>query len=115
MEKENIKVNVIITGCIHGCLKKMYDDILNYSQKNNIKIDLVLCTGDFESLIEKKDLNYLSCPEKYKHMGDFHLFYEGKYPIPYTTIFIGCQNMWVFVNIKECSGLITKILIFQKK
>ena len=67
----------------------MYDDILNYSQKNNIKIDLVLCTGDFESLIEKKDLNYLSCPEKYKHMGDFHLFYEGKYPIPFTTIFIG--------------------------
>ncbi len=89
MEKENKKVNVIITGCIHGCLKKMYDDILKYSQKNNIKIDLVLCTGDFESLIEKKDLNYLSCPDKYKHMGDFHLFYEGKYPIPFTTIFIG--------------------------
>ena len=32
---------------------------------------------------------YLSCPDKYKHMGDFHKYYEGLYPVPFLTIFIG--------------------------
>ena len=82
-------LNIITTGCIHGCLDKMYKDIEEYATKNNKKIDLVLCTGDFESLRTEKDLKFLSCPEKYRHMGDFHKYYTSKVKAPYLTIFIG--------------------------
>ena len=41
IKKEN-KINIAITGCIHGCLKKLYTDLLEYQTKNNINIDLVL-------------------------------------------------------------------------
>ena len=88
IKKEN-KINIAITGCIHGCLKKLYTDLLEYQTKNNINIDLVLCTGDFECMITEDDLNYLSCPLKYRHMGDFHKYYSGLLPTPFLTIFIG--------------------------
>ncbi len=72
MESNKQTINIAVTGCIHGSMKKMYDDIWNYSQQNKMNIDLVLCTGDFECMIEQSDMKYLSCPDKYKHMGDFH-------------------------------------------
>jgi lariat debranching enzyme len=90
MEKNNKNtINIAITGCIHGHLSQLYTDLLEYQNKNNLNIDLVLCTGDFECMIKEDDLNYLNCPPKYKHMGDFHKYYEGILPIPFLTIFIG--------------------------
>jgi lariat debranching enzyme len=35
------------------------------------------------------DLQFLSCPDKYKEMGQFHLYYKTKLTAPYLTIFIG--------------------------
>ena len=85
MEKKE-KIRIVITGCIHGNLEKMYSEIL---KNNKEKIDLIICTGDFESLITKNDLNYLSCPEKYKTMGDFYKYYNKIKKVPILTIFIG--------------------------
>jgi len=85
MEKKE-KIRIVITGCIHGNLEKIYSDIL---KNNKEKIDLIICTGDFESLITKNDLNYLSCPEKYKTMGDFYKYYNKIKKVPILTIFIG--------------------------
>lgn len=31
----------------------------------------------------------MSCPDKYKSLGQFHQYYSGKLEIPYLTIFIG--------------------------
>ena len=92
LNEEEIKedsINIIITGCIHGCLDKLYKDITEYSISNNIKIDLVLCTGDFECIRTENDLQFLSCPEKYRIMGDFNKYYKGIVQAPYLTIFIG--------------------------
>ena len=92
LKEEEIKeetLNIIITGCIHGSLDKMYNDIKEYSSKNNKKIDLVLCTGDFECMRTENDLTFLSCPEKYREMGDFYKYYTSKIIAPYLTIFIG--------------------------
>ena len=92
IKEEEIKeetLNIIITGCIHGSLDKMYNDIKEYSSKNNKKIDLVLCTGDFECMRTENDLTFLSCPEKYREMGDFYKYYTSKIIAPYLTIFIG--------------------------
>ena len=82
-------LNVIVTGCIHGSMDKMYKDIQQYSSSKNKKIDLILCTGDFESMRTNYDLKFLSCPEKYREMGDFHKYYSNKVKAPYLTIFIG--------------------------
>lgn len=89
VEDEDASLNIIVTGCIHGELCKMYQEIENYEKINKIKIDLVLCTGDFESMRTTNDLKYLSCPEKYRIMGDFQHYYTGEYIAPYLTIFIG--------------------------
>jgi lariat debranching enzyme len=36
-----------------------------------------------------QDLNTMSCPVKYRAMGDFHKYYSGEKVAPYLTIFIG--------------------------
>ena len=88
LNEENA-LNIIITGCIHGCMEKMYEDIQKYEKEKNIKIDLVLCTGDFECMRNENDLKFLSCPEKYREMGSFYKYYNSKLKAPYLTIFIG--------------------------
>ena len=87
IDKETL--NIIITGCIHGSLDKMYKDIKEYSSASNKNIDMILCTGDFECMRTEKDLTFLSCPEKYREMGDFYKYYTSKAIAPYLTIFIG--------------------------
>ena len=87
IDKETL--NIIITGCIHGSLDKMYKDIKEYSSTSNKNIDMILCTGDFECMRTEKDLTFLSCPEKYREMGDFYKYYTSKAIAPYLTIFIG--------------------------
>jgi len=86
--KENT-LNIIATGCIHGSMDKMYKEIQDYEKQKNKKIDLVLCTGDFESMRNEKDLQFLCCPEKYREMGNFQDYYNSKKKAPYLTIFIG--------------------------
>ena len=88
LNEENV-LNIIVTGCIHGCLDKMYKDIQDFEKEKKIKIDLVLCTGDFECMRNENDLKFLSCPEKYREMGNFHQYYNSKVQSPYLTIFIG--------------------------
>jgi len=88
LNEENT-LNIIVTGCIHGCMDKMYKDIQDFEKEKKIKIDLVLCTGDFECMRNEKDLEFLSCPEKYREMGNFHQYYNSKVHSPYLTIFIG--------------------------
>ena len=86
---EDKTINIIVTGCIHGCMDKMYKDIQDFEAEKKIKIDLVLCTGDFECMRNENDLKFLSCPEKYREMGNFHQYYNSKVQSPYLTIFIG--------------------------
>ena len=86
---EEASLNIIITGCIHGSMDKMYKDIQDYEKEHKKKIDLILCTGDFECMRNEYDLKFLSCPEKYREMGNFHEYYNSKKIAPYLTIFIG--------------------------
>ena len=86
---EEKTVNIIATGCIHNSMDKMYKEIQEYEKQNKKKIDLVICTGDFESIRNEEDLTFLSCPKQYRVMGDFHKYYSSKIKAPYLTIFIG--------------------------
>ena len=86
---EEDTINIIVTGCIHGCMDKMFKDIQDFEKEKKKKIDLVLCTGDFECMRNENDLKFLSCPEKYREMGDFPKYYNSKMKSPYLIIFIG--------------------------
>jgi len=37
----------------------------------------------------QQDLDYMSCPDKYKHIGDFHMYFNEEKKVPYLTIFVG--------------------------
>ena len=54
-----------------------------------MKCDLFLSSGDFQSVRNDFDLQFVACPLKYRKMGDFHKYYKGIKKAPVTTIFIG--------------------------
>lgn len=78
-----------IEGCLHGELEQVYDKLVQLQEKTGVKLDLLLICGDFQSLRHEQDLKDMHCPDKYKEMGHFHKYYEGKKLAPVLTILIG--------------------------
>ena len=86
-------VRIAVVGCLHGNLKDVYDELAIIEKNTQTKVDILLCCGDFESMRNEYDLQFMSCPEKYKHLTQF-MNYDpnGEFfnqPAPYLTIFIG--------------------------
>jgi lariat debranching enzyme len=67
----------------------MYDAIRKAQEENNFIVDLLIVCGDFEAMRNVTDLEVMSCPAKYREMGDFHEYYSGKRVAPVLTLFIG--------------------------
>ncbi|CAL9149285.1 unnamed protein product [Musa hybrid cultivar] len=85
--KETMKIAV--EGCLHGEMDKVYDTIRHMEKVENIKIDLLICCGDFQAVRNENDLESLSCPPKYRSMNSFWKYYSGQEVAPVPTIFIG--------------------------
>ncbi|CAB1120964.1 unnamed protein product [Ectocarpus sp. CCAP 1310/34] len=83
------KLNIVVEGCCHGELPAIYASVLKMEQIKGIKVDLLICCGDFQCLRNTKDFDGLACPDKYKHLGTFHKYYSGELVAPVLTIFIG--------------------------
>lgn len=82
-------MNVAIEGCCHGELDLIYRRIKEKEAKDNIKIDILLCCGDFQAIRDELDLEDLCCPPKYKRYNDFKDYYNGIKEAPLLTIFVG--------------------------
>lgn len=41
-------MKIAIEGCAHGELEKIYDTIAFLEQKDGVKVDLLICCGDFQ-------------------------------------------------------------------
>ncbi|CAG9793924.1 unnamed protein product [Diatraea saccharalis] len=82
-------MKIAIEGCAHGELDKIYDCIETLEQREDIKIDLLICCGDFQSVRNNGDLRAMAVPEKYQHICTFHKYYSGERRAPVLTIFIG--------------------------
>ncbi|XP_003384492.1 PREDICTED: lariat debranching enzyme-like isoform X1 [Amphimedon queenslandica] len=82
-------MKIAIEGCCHGKLDLIYDKLLKLQEREGIKIDLLLCCGDFQAIRDQDDLNCMAVPDKYKEIGSFHKYYSGKEKAPILTIFIG--------------------------
>ncbi|KAL8278273.1 hypothetical protein RQP46_009305 [Phenoliferia psychrophenolica] len=46
------------------------------------KVDVLLCTGDFQAVRNRSDLETLDTPARYRVMGDIHNYYAGRKTAP---------------------------------
>ena len=82
-------MKVAIQGCLHGELDKVYSTIDFIQTSRNIKIDLLIICGDFQSVRNERDLREMACPAKFRKLGEFYEYYTGQKKAPCPTLFIG--------------------------
>ncbi|KAK7154137.1 hypothetical protein R3I94_007490 [Phoxinus phoxinus] len=82
-------MKVAVEGCCHGELDKIYESISYLENKEGVKVDLLLCCGDFQAVRNEGDMNCMAVPAKYRHMQTFYKYYSGEKKAPVLTIFIG--------------------------
>lgn len=59
-------LNVVVEGCCHGELDKIYASVLRLEKEQGIIVDLLLCCGDFQCLRSEADYDGLNVPAKFK-------------------------------------------------
>ncbi|XP_018937934.2 LOW QUALITY PROTEIN: lariat debranching enzyme-like [Cyprinus carpio] len=82
-------MKVAVEGCCHGELDKIYESISYLENKEDVKVDLLLCCGDFQAVRNEGDMKCMAVPAKYRHMQTFYKYYSGEKKAPVLTIFIG--------------------------
>jgi len=82
-------MKIAIEGCCHGELDKIYETLGHLEKKESIKVDLLLCCGDFQAVRNESDLSCMAVPPKYRHMETFYKYYSGEKKAPVLTVFIG--------------------------
>ncbi|XP_069471913.1 lariat debranching enzyme isoform X2 [Ambystoma mexicanum] len=82
-------MKVAVEGCCHGELDKIYETIEFMEKKENVKVDLLLCCGDFQAVRNEADMKCMAVPPKYRQMQTFYKYYSGEKKAPVLTIFIG--------------------------
>eukprot|EP00252_Welwitschia_mirabilis_P001623 TRINITY_DN11527_c0_g2_i2.p1 TRINITY_DN11527_c0_g2~~TRINITY_DN11527_c0_g2_i2.p1 ORF type:complete len:429 (+),score=79.52 TRINITY_DN11527_c0_g2_i2:151-1437(+) len=82
-------MKIAIQGCAHGELDNIYASIQHLEERENIKIDLLICCGDFQAIRNEDDLDCMHCPPKYRTMNTFWKYYSGEETVPVPTIFVG--------------------------
>ncbi|KAE8580395.1 hypothetical protein XENTR_v10024413 [Xenopus tropicalis] len=82
-------MKIAVEGCCHGELDKIYETIQFLEKKENTKVDLLLCCGDFQAVRNEGDMKCMAVPQKYRQMQTFYKYYSGEKLAPILTIFIG--------------------------
>ncbi|XP_076046443.1 lariat debranching enzyme isoform X2 [Oratosquilla oratoria] len=80
---------IAVEGCAHGQLDTIYRSVLRLEEMHKMKVDLLICCGDFQSVRNEQDLKCMAVPAKYMEMCDFYRYYSGEAKAPVLTIFIG--------------------------
>ena len=82
-------MRIAVEGCCHGELDKIYAALAHLEKVENVKVDLLICCGDFQGVRNARDLKCMSVPDKYKTLGTFHRYFRGERRAPVPTLFIG--------------------------
>ncbi|XP_014671150.1 PREDICTED: lariat debranching enzyme B-like [Priapulus caudatus] len=78
-----------VEGCCHGELDKIYETIEYIEKRDDIKIDLLICCGDFQAVRNRSDLRCMAVPPKFQKLNTFYKYYSGEKKAPILTLFIG--------------------------
>jgi lariat debranching enzyme len=65
-------MKIAVEGCCHGELDKIYETLEFLEKKENVKVDLLLCCGDFQAVRNESDLQCMAVPPKYQKMNTFY-------------------------------------------
>ncbi|VVC28865.1 Calcineurin-like phosphoesterase domain, ApaH type,Lariat debranching enzyme, C-terminal,Metallo- [Cinara cedri] len=82
-------MKIAVEGCAHGELEQIYNTLELIEKRQNIKVDLLICCGDFQATRNVNDLSSMAVPQKYRQLCTFYKYYTGKLIAPVLTIFIG--------------------------
>ncbi|XP_054470729.1 lariat debranching enzyme [Anoplopoma fimbria] len=82
-------MKIAVEGCCHGELDKIYETIAYLEKKEEVKVELLLCCGDFQAARNEGDMMCMAIPPKYRMMQTFYKYYSGEKKAPVLTIFIG--------------------------
>ncbi|CAK1545034.1 unnamed protein product [Leptosia nina] len=82
-------MKIAVEGCAHGELDKIYECVESLQEREGIKIDLLICCGDFQAVRNNDDLRAMAVPEKYHNICTFYKYYSGEKIAPILTLFIG--------------------------
>lgn len=66
------EMKVAVEGCAHGELEKIYDTIAFIEEQESIKVDLLLCCGDFQATRNLNDLECMAVPKKFRDICTFY-------------------------------------------
>ncbi|SOV18076.1 RNA lariat debranching enzyme, putative [Plasmodium sp. gorilla clade G2] len=81
---------IAVVGCTHGELDLIYSTLEKIEEENKIKVDILICCGDFQSVRYSVDNECLNVPSKYKkNQNDFVDYFIGKKKAKILTIFVG--------------------------
>lgn len=65
-------MKIAVEGCCHGELDKIYETIDYLEKKEGVKVDLLLCCGDFQAVRNEGDMKCMAVPPKYRSMQSFY-------------------------------------------
>ena len=65
---------VAIQGCLHGQLDMIYESVEKLALERNVKVDLLICCGDFEALRNEADLQCMAVPSHHRKIGTFYKY-----------------------------------------
>lgn len=65
-------MKIAVEGCAHGELETIYDTLAYLESENNVKIDLLICCGDFQATRNENDLICMAVPLHHRKMGSFY-------------------------------------------
>ena len=65
-------MRIAVEGCCHGELDKIYETIGYLEKKEGVKVDLLLCCGDFQAVRNEGDMKCMAVPAKYRTMQTFY-------------------------------------------
>lgn len=65
-------MKIAVEGCCHGELDKIYETIAYLEKREGVKVDLLLCCGDFQAVRNEGDMKCMAIPAKYRMMQTFY-------------------------------------------
>lgn len=65
-------MRIVVEGCAHGDLDRIYNVLQSLEEKQNRSVDLLICCGDFQSTRNLSDLQCMAVPPKYLDMCSFY-------------------------------------------
>ncbi|KAL0220193.1 hypothetical protein RCL1_000048 [Eukaryota sp. TZLM3-RCL] len=99
-------MRLAVSGCVHGCLNRLYDRCLQQ------KVDVLLCTGDFQGMRDVSDLASMAVTSHDKlKLGDFYSYFIGEKTAHVLTLVVGGnhENSTFFCQMKDGGWLAPNI------